>query len=331
MQLLDSEDPESGEDPETGGSDGAPEASPEHAAAADDSSAEPGPDAPQGPPVPGQPGGTAHLPTLAAGQTPPPGPVTPPRPTPHPAYGYPQQHPQPPAYGYPQQPGTPGPGPYQAYGGLGSTPPYGPPPAGPGIPPFGPPPGVPRRSGRSTAALIVVAVIVALGAGGSVYALMNGGDHDGAQNNPTTSPTATGAPTTPEPSPTSAQPSTSTSAPADGAVPTGYLGTWTAAIDNATGHNTRELTIQQGEVGDTVLSLVADGPADGGTYHCVFQAELSEQPAGEAPLAIGPSTVTSGEPLSSCNPGAASTITLLSDDRLQRVNTDTGEKLTYTR
>jgi hypothetical protein len=48
-------------------------------------------------------------------------------------------------------------------------------------------------------------------------------------------------------------------------------------------------------------------------------------------LAIGASTVTSGQPRSSCNPGSATEITLLSDDTLQRVNTDNGEKLTYTR
>ncbi len=36
-------------------------------------------------------------------------------------------------------------------------------------------------------------------------------------------------------------------------------------------------------MGDTVLSLVADGPSGSSTYHCVFRAELTAAPA-PAPL-----------------------------------------------
>jgi serine/threonine protein kinase len=325
VQLLDSEDPEEGS-PGPSLTKAAPEASPEHAPAADDSAP---PAAPAVPPPPGQPGSGAplnHLPTLVAGQgtrTPPPA---------HPAYGYPQQHPQPPAaYGYPQQqPGAYGypqqPGPY---GGLGSTPPYGP------TPPYGQPPAVPqeppRGSGRSTAVLVAVALIVALGAGGSVYALMQGGD-DKADDKPGPAHSSSAAPTpgpsTPEPSTSSAKPSTS--APADGAIPSGYLGTWTATITNADGENTRQLTLQQGKAGDTVMSLVADGPTSNGSYHCVFQAELTADPGGGGPLEIGPSTVTSGD-AGYCKPGDATEISLLPDGSLQRLNTSNGEKLTYTK
>jgi hypothetical protein len=112
-------------------------------------------------------------------------------------------------------------------------------------------------------------------------------------------------------------------------IPAGFLGTWTASIDNADGANTRRLTIRQGEVGDTVLSLVADGPAGTGTYHCEFEADLTRVPVGNGPLAMGPSTVTTGEPATSCSPGGATEITLLPDGRLERVNTSSGEKLTY--
>ncbi|MGW0335877.1 protein kinase domain-containing protein [Streptomyces sp. NPDC003011] len=369
-----------------------PAASPEHAAAGDESA----PAVPPGPPVPGQPGSgarTDHLPTVVAGhgvQTPVPGspgspgsaagpgspghPSAPPAPLPpapgafgngapgsapaHPAYGYPQPHPQPSAYGHPQQPGTPGtagawptgPGahgaappyqqigstpPYAQYGGPGGTPPYGPPPATPAAP-YGPTaPQGPRRSSRSTAVLVLVALVVALAAGGSVYALLNGGGDDQADgtSGPSPSVTASTTPGPPTPGPTSASPSPSASSasPADGAIPAGYLGTWAATIDNADGRHTRALTLQQGEAGDTVLSLVADGPTANGTYHCVFQADLSEVPDGQGPLRIGPSTVTAGEPRSSCSPGAASEITLLPDGTLQRTNTGTDEKLTYTR
>ncbi|MFD5129830.1 serine/threonine-protein kinase [Streptomyces olindensis] len=243
-------------------------------------------------------------------------------PPPYPAYGYPQQHPQPgaPAGAAPSYPG---------YGGLGSTPPYGPPPCGT-TPPYGPPQEPPRRDGRSTALLVLIALVVALAAGGSVYALMQGGEGERADGDPTPTrsagPTTTSDPTTPGPSPTTSP------SPADGAVPTSYLGTWTTTIDNADGQHRRSLTIQQGEPGDTVLSLVADGPTEGGgTYHCVFEGDLTAAPDGDGPLKIGPSTVTVGQPRTACTPGAATEVTLLPDGTLQRVNTSSGERLTYTR
>nr|QIY63830.1 hypothetical protein HEP85_22190 [Streptomyces sp. RPA4-2] len=191
----------------------------------------------------------------------------------------------------------------------------------------------PRRSGRSTAALIVVALVVALGAGGSVYALMRGGG-DGTDDSK--GAPATTAPTTPGPTasgPSASAPTESSESPSagGGTVPEAFLGTWDASIDNATGHNTRRLTIQQGEVGDAVLLLTADGPLGSGTYHCVFQAELTAAPGAGGPLRIGPSQVSSGEPLSSCTPGAASEVTLLPDGTLRRVNTGSGDALTYTK
>ncbi|MFJ9355071.1 serine/threonine protein kinase [Streptomyces mirabilis] len=295
----------------------APEVAPEHAAT---------------PPPPGGPASTDHLPTLIAGadQTSPP--AAPP--AVHPAYGHPQQHPSPtgpPAYGHPQ-------GGWGAPGSYGPTPPYG-----PGLPttPYGPAgvpePEPPRRSGRSTAALIVVALVVALGAGGSVYALMQGGPAKGTDDAKASS-AASKSPTSPDSSPSSSTPSSSPSdspspqaSQGGGAIPEGFLGTWDASIDNATGHNTRRLTIRQGAVGDAVLSLVADGPSGSSTYHCVFRAELTAAPGAGGPLVIGPSEVTGGAPISSCSPGAASEITLLPDGRLRRVNTGSGESLTYTK
>ncbi|GAA3567425.1 serine/threonine-protein kinase [Streptomyces osmaniensis] len=295
-----------------------------------------------------------QLPTVAAtrnGPTPPPGPGTPPggafgdaaapgsAPA-HPAYGspqqHPQQHPQQPAYGYPQA----GPGPYGAapgYGAYGPNPNYpNPNPAYAATPPYGPPGPFlpapqaepPRRSGRSTAALVVVALVVALGAGGSVYALMSGDGDDSAGGGPTERPTASAPTDSPTSDPTTPTPSPTPSEPEDGTIPAGYLGTWTAAIDSGTGENTRRLTIRQGEVGDTVLSLVADGPAGNGTYHCEFEADLSAAPGGDGPLRIGPSTVTVGE-APTCSPGKATEITLLPDGRLERVTVGSGESLTY--
>ncbi|WLQ42242.1 protein kinase [Streptomyces laculatispora] len=241
-----------------------------------------------------------------------------PAPAPAPGYGYPQQ--QSPnqgyAYGYPQQPG------------FGSAPPYDP------LYPTGTQPPAPepaRRRTGWTVALVAIAVLVAIGAGGSVYALMNDSGH------PTASPKHS---TTPSPKDDSADSDADSGSPSpdDGengdedGVPEAYLGTWSSGIDNAVGHSTRELVIQQGGAGDTVLSLTAEGPTDaGGTYRCVFEAELTDAVTGEGPLRIGPSTVTLGEPMSSCTPGGPTTLTLLPDGTLSRENTDTGERLTYTK
>ncbi|MFD8235250.1 serine/threonine-protein kinase [Streptomyces sp. NPDC059696] len=324
---------------------------PDHAPVADESSRPALPTAPAeapaaaaGPPPPGRPGEGPplnHLPTMAAGQSAapasrrpqaagaPPHPQPPSHPghqpgtppPPYPAYGYPQQHPQ---------PGTPAaPAPHPAYGVLGSTPPYGPPPYGT-TPPYGPPqPQQPRGDGRSTALLVVIALVVALAAGGSVYALMQGGGEDRADDG--RGGTQSTGPATPGPSPTASQADTSPS-PVDGTIPAGYLGTWTTTIDNADGRHSRSLTLQQGEPGDTVLSLVADGPTrTGGTYHCVFEGRLTSAPGAGGTLSIGPSTVKVGQPRTACTPGAATEVTLLSDGTLERVNTSSGERLTYTK
>ncbi|MEU6535757.1 protein kinase [Streptomyces sp. NPDC047000] len=293
------------------------------------------------PPAPPGEAPTAHLPTVVAGRTPPQLPAQPP------AYGYPQPQPPAPAYGYPQPPaqapygpyGTPGtPGAFGPTPPYGATAPYGPtPPYGPA--PFGTPPAPepPRRTGRSTALLVVMALVVALGAGGAVYALMQRGGTDDKGDGPArdataTAPTTPGTSTTTQPESPSPSPSASPSpSESDGPVPAGYLGTWTTTIDNAAGHSTRELTIAQGAVGDTVLSLVADGPTSGGgSYHCVFEAPLAQEPDGTGPLEIGPSTVASG-PSGSCTPGAASEVSLLPDGSLQRVSSDNGAKLVYSK
>lgn len=338
VQLLDAEDPESPENPERSDSVKGPEsrqspqspedktgpvapaapAAPEKAAPGPDSSpaqASPAvPDAVNGahatPPPPGTPGAAPldHLPTMVSGQAPPPTP-----PPGAPVYGYPHQppHPQSTPYGYPQQPPP----------GYGPTPPYGPVPL----------PEPPRRSTRSTVALVVVALIVAVGAGGTVYAVMNGDsteDKRGEAKNSASSSPKTPGPSSPTPGPTT--PGPTTPAPEKGTIPDKYLGSWSGGLTTDTGRSTRELTLQQGEVGDTVLSVTADGPTeDGGTYHCVFQGKL-ESASGDR-LRIGPTVVTVGEPMSSCTPGEPSVITILGNGKLRRANTDGSGELTYDR
>lgn len=163
---------------------------------------------------------------------------------------------------------------------------------------------------------------------------MSGGkEDDGAGGDPTTTSAAPETPGTDTsgPAPTNGTSSApETPASPDGTIPAAYLGTWATTIDNASGVHSRRLTIQQGEVGDTVMSLVADGPAGNSTYHCVFKADLTTDPGTDGPLRLGPSTVTTG-PASSCTPGEPTEVTLLPNGTLTRTNTTTGETLNYTR
>ncbi|MER7696870.1 serine/threonine-protein kinase [Streptomyces sp. NPDC096095] len=184
---------------------------------------------------------------------------------------------------------------------------------------FAPAPPPPAREGRSlgaTVALVAVAVAVALGAGGSVYAFMNGD---------TTKKTAS-------PGPSGSAEARAGQEGGEGAVPKDFLGTWTGSIPGAQGSSSRTLTIRQGDVGDQVLTLTAEGPlASGSTYHCEFTAPLSGRPGGDGPVRIGPSTVSSGRPASSCSPGNPTELTLLPDGTLRRSAAGTGESLIYTR
>ncbi|MEV0491252.1 serine/threonine-protein kinase [Streptomyces atratus] len=318
VELLDSEDPEEPERP----AEPADPSGPRDAVPAAAEPPAPQPPTPQ-PPAPQIPGGVHAMPTTIGTSTPVPGPA--------PAYGHPplptQPHPgqgQPYGYGYPQhQPPQPT--------GFGSTPPYG-----PFHPASAPQPEPVRRRAGSTVALIVVAVIVAIGAGGSVYALMSddatkSSVSQGSSPSPFTSDDPSGEPSDSPSTDVSPSPSDEEKN-GDGSIPEGYLGTWSGSIDNAAGHSTRELVIQQGKVGRTVLTLTAEGPIDtGGTYRCVFQADLTEEPSPAGPIRIGPSTIMLGEPMTSCTPGKATTLTLLPDGTLRRENPDTGEKLTYTK
>ncbi|MEU9920481.1 hypothetical protein AB0H51_04015 [Streptomyces griseoluteus] len=154
------------------------------------------------------------------------------------------------------------------------------------------------RDRRSTWLLVVVALVVALGAGATLYTLLRGGG---------VSDTATVAPSS-----------------AGGDVPEGYLGRWEARVDGA---GTHRLTLTQGRVGEPVLTLVTDG-AD---HHCVYVASLARKPDAEGPLRLSATTVTSGAPLSSCAPGTPTTLTFVPDGRLRRTGPAGTETVTYSR
>ncbi|MEW2548634.1 serine/threonine-protein kinase [Streptomyces sp. NPDC047002] len=282
------------------------------------------------------------------------------------AYGYP-----PPGYGYP--PPYQQPQPYQQQLPQPASPPphiqqaqqqaqqaQQPPAPGYGYPPFGahaPEQGfVPgfsegpeefedepdARRRRGTIALIAVAVVVAIGAGGAVYGVLGGGPanpttasgpaprHSAGQGGAAPSP-ADPAPASPaDPAPASSSPSASPK----GDVPQEFVGTWSGGVRTKDGLSPRTLTIRQGRVGDTVLVLTADGATGGkggkGGYHCEFTAPLAARPGDGGALAIGPSAVRVGQPATACTPGAATTLTITPDGGLRRV-TANGEALTYTR
>ncbi|MFB6717168.1 MULTISPECIES: serine/threonine-protein kinase [unclassified Streptomyces] len=307
VELLDSEDPE-----ETTAPAPVPDKAPPAPAASAPSADRPAPEPPPGadrthPTTVGTP---SHTPPLGPPPSPSYGhPQQPPAQQSHAGHGYPQQHPQPP--GPPHQPG------------FGTTPPYGP--LYPGAAPQpGPEPA--RREQAATIALIVIAVVVAIGAGGSVYALMSD-----KGPTPEPSPTASSSPSSSD-SPDADRSPSDEKKNSDGPVPAGYLGTWSGSIDNPSGHSTRQLVVRQGTVGHSVLTLTADGPLDnGGSYHCVFKANLTAEPSPSGPVELGPSTVVVGEPMSSCTAGKATTLTLLPDGTLSREIPETGEKLTYTK
>ncbi|HWU10504.1 MAG TPA: serine/threonine protein kinase, partial [Streptomyces sp.] len=208
--------------------------------------------------------------------------------------------------------------------GRGPTPPYGPAPAR-----FAPPAPERRRRTGSTLLLAGVALLVAVGAGCGVYAFMQGGSGGStASGTGTVPPSAAGAST----GGTHTDGKGSGGAGADGAVPAGFLGAWSGTVEGGGGPSTRRLVVQQGEVGDTVLSLTAEGPlGTGGSYRCVFQADLDGEPSSGGPVRIGSSRVTEGEPMSSCAPGEPTVLTLLPDGTLRREGTVTGKSLTYTK
>ncbi|MFF0056071.1 serine/threonine-protein kinase [Streptomyces microflavus] len=230
-------------------------------------------------------------------------------PTPPPYARQPQpRHPQPQPYPSYNQPHHPGP----AY----NTP----------LPPAyftqapAPAPAPARRSTGATVALVAVAIAVAIGAGGSVYAFMN---NEGRGTHTTPGPSASGDDNVN---------GNGSGTDDKGAVPGGYLGTWTGSIPGDRGASSRKLVIRQGAVGDQVLSLTAEGPlALGATYHCEFTAPLAARPGEGEPVRIGPSTVSVGRPAASCSPGKPTELTLLPDGTLRRAAPGSGESLIYTK
>ncbi|UYQ63480.1 protein kinase domain-containing protein [Streptomyces peucetius] len=260
-------------------------------------------------PPPSPPRTPVQPPTMTAPPRPEPAPT--PAPAPPPAFTPPSTHgpvPGPPpqhgqAYGYPQ--------PYHPA-------PYAPAGHGPAAPGAG-------RSRGGTLALVAVALVVALGAGGSVYALMSKDEHRGAAADPKPGP-ETPAPSseTPTGNSTPTPGDTPSTAPVAGDVPQEYIGTWRASFDTADGANTRIMTISQGVRGEQVMTLTGTGP----NYDCRWSARLR---ASGPPLELDPTAVTFGDRVS-CAPGQWSRLNMPNDTTIVRELVGSGgEPLTYTR
>ncbi|CAM5707894.1 hypothetical protein SHIRM173S_08337 [Streptomyces hirsutus] len=183
----------------------------------------------------------------------------------------------------------------------------------------------------------MIALVVALAAGGTVYALMSGGDGNTAGGNPSGRPTdGTFQGTAPlvrrevlDRDGRNGRRRRDGPAARRRGDPDRVSAARSTTIDNASGLHSRRLTIQQGGAGDTVMSpSPTDPPATAPTTarsRATSPARFRRQ-AGDRP------DHRDGRPAAERRtPRAASTVTLLPDGSLKRVNTGSGEQLTYRR
>ncbi|MFD6873584.1 MULTISPECIES: serine/threonine-protein kinase [unclassified Streptomyces] len=158
----------------------------------------------------------------------------------------------------------------------------------------------------STVFLLVVAVVVAMAAGGSVYAVMSA---EPERPSPTPAPTASVGGPVPKSAPPAgsrgADPS-GTPVAAPGTLPAAYTGTWRATHGSSTWH----LTLVPGAVGEPVMALRVENPG----YVCSWRAPLRKGPD---PVELDASTVDPGSP-PTCTSGSRSRLRLLPDGTLRR-------------
>ncbi|MGW7314556.1 hypothetical protein [Streptomyces sp. NPDC054865] len=163
-----------------------------------------------------------------------------------------------------------------------------------------------RPQVASTVFLLVVAVVVAMAAGGSVYAVMSA-----EPERPASAPAPTAS--VGGPVPKSAPPAGSrgadpsgTPVAAPGTLPAAYTGTWRATHGSSTWH----LTLVPGAVGEPVMALRVENPG----YACSWRAALRKGPD---PVELDASTVDPGSP-PTCTSGSRSRLRLLPDGTLRR-------------
>ncbi|WP_329021614.1 serine/threonine-protein kinase [Streptomyces sp. NBC_00690] len=204
-------------------------------------------------------------------------------------------------------------------GGLPHAPaaphtPHAPGPVSP--PPYTPPPAPSASTSPVRAiALGVVAVVIAVASASWVYYALKGPDRTEPDARPSNS--AAGPSQASNPSPTRSPRPT-------GAVPEGFLGTWTTTFSAEDGTHTRVMVISQGETGARTMVLTGTGP----TYDCRWSATL--QKAG-SPMELGPTRLDEGD-RSSCSPGQWSRLELTGSGTLVRELVGSGgSPLTYNR
>ncbi|MEU5130340.1 serine/threonine-protein kinase [Streptomyces mobaraensis] len=223
-----------------------------------------------------------------------------------PPAGHHGAHPPPPGYGYPQHPG-----------------PYGPPPAA-----YQPAPAPPSRS-RKPLALVAIAAAGLLAGAGTVYVVKHQSG-DQASPAPTAAPRSGGS-AKPGPPTGGSTPPTPSTGPTATPTATGverYKGTWQSEFGTAGHRSKRVLSVRPG-VSGALVEITGDGTLDDGTsYRCVWEASVTggANATAPGPLVLGPSTVTSAQPASACQPGSASELVLLPDGRMRRDFVDSGTK-----
>ncbi|WP_322942258.1 serine/threonine-protein kinase [Actinacidiphila yeochonensis] len=188
-----------------------------------------------------------------------------------------------------------------------------------------------RAPGRRRALVAGLAVLAVVAGGTAAYVAVHGRGSGGrpaagATGPGTAAPSRASAAASSDTSPTSAP--GASAGPSDAAVPADLVGTWrtsfstvpAAGTDGTAGTNVRTLTID----GDGDVRLTGTGTA----YVCAWRMRVTSL---GPPVALSSSSVVSGDPVSSCSPGAPTTLDLLDSGHLRRDTEDGKAPLTYTR
>ncbi|HCA85365.1 MAG TPA: hypothetical protein DEQ61_07650 [Streptomyces sp.] len=172
--------------------------------------------------------------------------------------------------------------------------------------------------------LMVAAALVLAVVGGTItYLLLNkdGRQQAGQPAASASAPAEPGPSTTDAPTPAETGASAEAGEEDDGTVPSKYIGSWRTSVGS--GSDTSTINITEGETGETVLFLTAEGPS----YRCEFEASLVDT---GPPIELSPSTVTYKTSEESCQPGAGSSLELTEDGSLRRTLTGSDKRpLTY--
>ncbi|MEV7090485.1 serine/threonine-protein kinase [Streptomyces sp. NPDC093085] len=160
----------------------------------------------------------------------------------------------------------------------------------PAVAPSGKPPS--HKRGRRTT--LIVALAVALSAGGVAYTLMRG---DGTSG--------------------------------DGVVPEEFLGTWTASVNGSP----RWMTISQGNPGDPLVRMFANGPKKSGegTYHCEISSDLTSV-SGSASMRLSATRMVHSDSAEDCTEANSSSLILRTHNTLiRKTDKQNNDGLTWTK